>query len=68
MVLPGMSGRDLAELLLRTRPGLKVVYISGYTGDETVRAGEFPPGSAFLQKPFTLGALTGKVREALDQP
>ncbi len=66
MLLPGMSGRDLAELLLRTRPALKVVYISGYTGDETVRAGEFPPGSAFLQKPFTLGALTGKVREALD--
>jgi two-component system, cell cycle sensor histidine kinase and response regulator CckA len=67
MVLPGMSGRDLAESLLRTRPSLKVVYISGYTGDETVRAGQFPPGSAFLQKPFTLGALTGKVREALDR-
>jgi two-component system cell cycle sensor histidine kinase/response regulator CckA len=66
MLLPGMSGRDLAEFLHRMRPALKVVYISGYTDDESVRAGEFPPGAKFLQKPFTLGALTGKVREALD--
>ncbi len=68
MLLPGMSGRDLAEFLHRTHPALKVVYISGYTDDESVRAGEFPPGAKFLQKPFTLGALTGKVREALDAP
>ena len=66
MLLPGMSGRDLAEFLLRAHPALKVVYVSGYTGDETVRSGEFPAGATFLQKPFTLGALTGKVREALD--
>ncbi len=66
MLMPGMNGRDLAETLHRTRPAFKVVYISGYTDDESVLAGEFPPGAKFLQKPFTLGALTGKVREALD--
>lgn len=66
MLLPGMSGRELAESLRGTHPDLKVVYISGYTDDETVRAGGFPPGSKFLQKPFTLGALTGIVRETLE--
>jgi signal transduction histidine kinase len=66
VLLLGMSGRDLAESLHRAGPPLKVVYISGYTDDESVRAGEFPPGAKFLQKPFTLGALTGTVREALD--
>ena len=46
-------------------PDLKILYISGYTSDEDVRAGAFPPGSKFLQKPFTLSSLVGKVREAL---
>jgi hypothetical protein len=41
--------------------------MSGYTEDERVRAGDFPPGSKFLQKPFTLGALVTKVRESLEQ-
>jgi two-component system cell cycle sensor histidine kinase/response regulator CckA len=66
VMLPGATGRRLAEQLGETRPGLKVVYVSGFTDDEAVRAGAFPPGSKFLQKPFTLGALVGKVREALD--
>jgi two-component system cell cycle sensor histidine kinase/response regulator CckA len=66
MMLPRMSGRDLAESLLRAYANLKVVYISGYTDDESVRSGEFPPGSKFLQKPFTLIGLTSKVREALE--
>ncbi len=43
------------------------MYISGFTDDESVRAGAFPPGARFLQKPFTLGALMGTVRETLDQ-
>jgi CheY-like chemotaxis protein/signal transduction histidine kinase len=67
VMLPGMNGRELAEFLLAKHPDLRVVYISGYTDDASVRAGEFPPGARFLQKPFTLGALTGAVREALDQ-
>ena len=66
VMLPGMSGRDLAEGMREAAPELKVLYVSGYTDDEAVRVGAFPPGSKFLQKPFTLGALVGKVREALD--
>jgi hypothetical protein len=65
VMLPGMNGRELAGALLKTRPAIKVIYVSGYTGDESVEAVEFPQGSKFLQKPFTLGALTSTVREAL---
>jgi CheY-like chemotaxis protein len=66
VMLPGMGGRYVAEALRSKLPELRVVYISGYTDDETVRAGEFPPGSLFLEKPFTLSALVNKVRESLD--
>jgi len=66
MMLPGMGGRELAEEMRRSVAALKVLYVSGYTEDESVRAGAFPPGSKFLQKPFTLSVLVGKVREALD--
>ena len=62
-----MSQRQLAEKLVQALPKLKVMYISGFTDDESVRAGAFPPGARFLQKPFTLGALIGTVRETLDQ-
>jgi hypothetical protein len=41
--------------------------MSGYTEDERARAGSFPPGSKFLQKPFTLSALVAKVRESFEQ-
>ena len=67
VMLPGMTGRTLAKRILEAAPDLKVLYVSGYTGDETVRTASFPPGAKFLQKPFTLGALLGKVREALDR-
>ncbi len=66
VMLPGIGGRDLAEALAKSRPELRVLYISGYTDDEGVRLGWFPPGSRFLQKPFTLGALVNNVRETLD--
>ncbi len=66
VMLPDRSGRQVAEQLNASVPALKVLYISGFTDDESVRAGEFPPGSRFLQKPFTVGALVSKVREALD--
>ncbi len=65
VMLPGVGGRELAEGLRESLPNLKVLYISGFTSDEDVRAGAFPPGSKFLQKPFTLSSLIGKVREAL---
>lgn len=64
-MLPGMGGRELAESLSAMNPELKVVYVSGFTDDEEVRAGHFPPGSKFLQKPFTLSALVGAVKEAI---
>ncbi len=66
VMLPGMGGRELAESLASKQPDLKVVYVSGFTDDEAVRAGQFPPGSRFLQKPFTLSALLSIVKEALD--
>ncbi len=65
VILPGIGGRELAEGMRESLHGLKVLYVSGFTDDEAVRAGTFPPGSKFLQKPFTLSALVGKVREAL---
>ncbi len=65
VMLPGASGRDLAEHVREARPDLRVLYISGYTDDDAVRAGAVPPGSKFLQKPFTLGSLVSKVKESL---
>jgi two-component system cell cycle sensor histidine kinase/response regulator CckA len=65
VMLPGMGGRELAESLTNANPGLRVVYVSGFTDDEGIRAGQFPPGSRFLQKPFTLSALVDAVKEAL---
>lgn len=67
VMLPDRNGRQVAEKLIQSMPKLKVMYISGFTDDESVRAGAFPPGARFLQKPFTLGALIETVRETLDQ-
>jgi hypothetical protein len=66
VMLPGIDGRYVAEALRSKLPELRVLYVSGYTDDEAVRAGWFPPRSLFLEKPFTLSALVNKVRESLD--
>ena len=65
VVMPGMSGRELAERLVALRPGLKVLYISGYTEDVAVRGRPDPAGAALLEKPFTLRELATTIRAAL---
>jgi CheY-like chemotaxis protein len=66
VVMPQMSGPELAEHLLKLRPQLKVLYMSGYTEDTIIHHGVLETGIAFLQKPFTPIELAHKVREVLD--
>ena len=66
VMMPGMNGVELSEKALEVNADLKVLFVSGYTDESLLEAGQFPAGTAFLQKPFTLGSLLGKVREVLD--
>jgi len=67
VVMPGASGREVASQVLARRPGIKVLYMSGYTADAVVHHGVLDGGTFFLPKPFTPSSLAAKVREVLDQ-
>jgi PAS domain S-box-containing protein len=68
VVMPGASGPELTRRLVGQRPDLKVIYMSGYTGDAISRHGVLDPDIAFLHKPFTSDTLCRKIREVLDIP
>ena len=63
--LPGMNGPELAHLASQLRPRIKVLFISGHTGDALVHLGLLDSDRALLQKPFSPDELRGKVREVL---
>jgi CheY-like chemotaxis protein len=68
VVMPGVGGRVVAERVAATHPGVRVLFVSGYTDDAVVRHGVLHEKVNFLQKPFSPTALAHKVREVLDGP
>jgi two-component system, cell cycle sensor histidine kinase and response regulator CckA len=65
VVMPGISGRELAERISRSRVGIKVLYMSGYTDQAVVHHGILQSDAVLLQKPFNMAALASKLREIL---
>jgi len=68
VVMPGLSGLDLAQRLRRRQPGLRVLFMSGYADSPLLRAGLAAEGAGFLQKPFSAEVLERRVRDLLDAP
>ena len=66
VIMPDLSGPELAKRLRTLRPGLKVLYMSGYPGEFIARHGISEAEMAYLQKPFSQEALMGKMRQVLD--
>jgi PAS domain S-box-containing protein len=67
VVMPEMGGREFGQRLAQIEPGLPVLYMSGYTGEDVVQRGLLDPGAPFQQKPFTPVSLAIKIRAMLDQ-
>jgi DNA-binding NtrC family response regulator len=67
VIMPEMNGRDLAKVLQSLYPGLRCLFMSGYTADVIAHHGVLEDGVYFIQKPFSLSDLAAKVREALDE-
>ncbi len=67
VVMPGAGGREIANQVSARRPGIKVLYMSGYTTNAIVHRGVLDSGTHFLQKPFTPESLAAKIREVLNQ-
>ncbi len=67
VVMPGCSGIELAAQMVARRPGIRVLYMSGYTDDEVILRGALTDDVPLLEKPFTVGILARKVREVLDR-
>ena len=67
VIMPGMNGRDLAERAAAIQPGMKVIFLSGYTDETILRHGVLHPNMHYIEKPFSPQALAAKVRSVLDQ-
>jgi signal transduction histidine kinase len=68
IVMPGLNGRQLADELLDRQPGLKVLFMTGYSRNAIVHQGRLDPGVSMLQKPITQAMLAAKIRDILDKP
>ena len=67
VVMPDMNGKKLADEAVRRRPGLKVLFTTGYTANAVVHGGVLDPGVKFISKPFSMDQLATKVRAVLDE-
>ena len=66
VIMPGLNGKQLYEKLAAVKPGLKVIYMSGYTDNVIAHRGVLDPGVHFIQKPFSVAGLAKKIRQALN--
>jgi FixJ family two-component response regulator len=66
VVMPEMSGKELFKRIAQIRPGIRGLFMSGYTADIIARRGVLDAGVDFIQKPFSLDILSQKIRKALD--